>query len=818
MTISYNWLKDYLKFDISPEQLSVILTDIGLEVDSMTEWESVKGGLRGVVVGEVITCVPHPNSDHLSKTTVDVGADSLLNVVCGAPNVAAGQKVLCATIGTTIYMGDSSFEIKKSKIRGELSEGMLCAEDELGLGSSHDGIMVLDSSAKVGTPAAQYCNVVTDTIFEIGLTPNRIDCGSHYGVARDIAIYLNINGISIEEATLPSVDNFVIDNTDNVYEVEVEDSEACPRYSGITISGVTIAESPEWLKNKLRAVGLNPINNVVDITNYVQFETGHPLHSFDADMIDGKRVVVKCLPANTPFVTLDGVEHKLSAKDLIICNATEGMCIAGVFGGLKSGVSAATTNIFLESAYFNPVSVRKTSRRHALQTDSSFRFERGVDPDSTIYALKRAAMLIRELGGGKISSPIVDVYPVPIKNRRVAISFERIDSLVGRAIAPATIEKILTMMQFVVVEKDSEGMVVDVPNYKVDVSCEADIVEEILRIYGYNNIDIDEHVNSILSYTDKPNGEKLVNIVSDMLSASGFSEIMCNSLNPAAFYEDEAFDRERLVVLSNPLSSDLNAMRQSLLFGGLTSVARNVNRQNHDLKFYEFGNVYSIKQGSKDEPLSADSFVQNRDLDIFITGNYAEKHWNREQIKTDFFYLKTIVEKIFARLGVSERQLSLTDCDKKYYDEAISIAINNKIVAELGSIDRRFAKKFDIDQTVYYAHIDWDLLVKIIRKNRVMFSELPKYPQVRRDLALLVNKGVKFSQIADLAYRCEKQLLRKVDLFDVYQSDTLGADMKSYAVSFILRDDNGTLTDKNIDRIMNGMINTFEKNLGAKIR
>ena len=817
MKISYNWLKDYLKFDIEPDQLSVILTSIGLEVDGMEKWESVKGGLKGVVVGEVLTCEKHSDSDHLSVTTVDIGTGDPLSIVCGAPNVAAGQKVLVATVGTMIYMGNDSFQIKKSKIRGAVSEGMICAEDELGLGTLHDGIMVLDPTAKVGTQGATYCDIVVDYVYEIGLTPNRIDCGSHFGVARDLAAFLSINNGSISMAEKPSVESFKVDNKKNPYEVVIENTEACPRYTGLTISGINVGESPEWLKNKLKAVGLNPINNVVDITNFVQFETGQPLHSFDADKIAGKKVIVKNLPDGTKFVTLDGVERTLSGKDIMICDVNEGMCIGGVFGGEKSGVTGSTVNIFLESAYFNPVTIRKTSKRHGIKTDSSFRFERGVDHEATTYALKRAAMLIKELGGGTISSEIVDIYPKKIEKAKVEIFYRNVDRLIGKTIEISTIKDILLLMDFVVLEDNNDGLLLEVPGYRVDVTCEADVIEEILRIYGYNNVEIDDNVHSILYYTEKPDNESVVNTVSDMLSSNGFAEIMCNSLNPASFYENEPFDKNSLVLLSNPLSSDLNAMRQSLLYGGLNSVARNINHQNADIKLYEFGNCYSVRKREGEIPLAKD-YIQNQSLDMFISGNVSRKRWNSEEIASNFFHLKTAVDMVLNRIGLITERIKTGDCLKGYYTEAISYLYNDKPIADMGRVSKSFMKIFDIEQDVYYAHIEWDTVMKIIRKNRVGFSELPKYPWVRRDLALLIDRGVRFEQVRDIAVKTERHLLRNVDLFDVYESESLGENKKSYAVSFILRDDNNTLTDKNIDKIMNNFVSAFERELGAKIR
>jgi len=567
MKISYNWIKDYLKIDLEPAKVSEILTAIGLEIEGMEEWVSVKGGLEGIVIGEVLTCQKHPDADKLSVTTVNVGSHQPLQIVCGAPNVAAGQKVPVATIGAFVYKGDESFEIKKSKIRGELSEGMICAEDELGLGSSHEGIMILEKNAIPGTPASSYFKISKDTVFEIGLTPNRIDSGSHFGVARDLAAYLNLNrGIDIR-AILPSVSGFKPDHNDNPYEVNIENPTDCPRYTGITISGVTIGESPDWLKNKLRAVGLNPINNVVDITNFVQHEVGQPLHSFDADKIDGKKIIIRNLPDKSKFITLDNVERSLSSRDLMICNTKEGMCIAGVFGGIKSGIISSTKNIFLESAYFNPVAIRKTSKRHGLKTDASFRFERGADPNITIWALKRAIMLIKELAGGEISSDIVDVYPNPIKNVEIEVNYSNINRLIGKKIEPDTVKKILTLLDIEIIHDDGANLSLMIPSYRVDVKQEADVIEEILRIYGYNNVEIDMHVNSTLSYPEKPNKEKIVNSISDLLTYNGFSEIMCNSLCPASWYENnQDFDREKLVILANPLSSDLNAMTISAIW------------------------------------------------------------------------------------------------------------------------------------------------------------------------------------------------------------------------------------------------------------
>lgn len=818
MKISYNWVKDYLKIDIEPSRVAEILTGIGLEIEGMEEWVSVKGGLEGVVIGEVLTCRKHPDADKLSVTTVDIGGPDPLQIVCGAPNVAAGQKVTVATVGAKVYKGNDSLEIKKSKIRGELSEGMICAEDELGLGTDHEGIVVLSSDAKPGTPAGSYFKIKRDTIFEIGLTPNRIDSGSHYGVARDIAAYLNLNEGLKEKALLPDISGFKPDNKNNVFEVIIENPVECPRYSGITISGITVGESPQWLKDKLRAVGLNPLNNVVDITNFVQHEIGQPLHAFDADKIDGKKVIIKNLPEKSRFITLDSVERNLSSKDLMICNRNEGMCIAGVFGGVKSGVTAATKNIFLESAYFNPVSIRKTSKRHGLKTDASFRFERGADPEITTWALKRAIMLIKEIAGGQITSDIVDIYPVPLKKAVIEVNYNNITRLIGKKIELPVIKDILALLDISIIQEKEDILVLEIPTRRVDVKKEADVIEELLRIYGYNNVEISNHVNSTITYSEKPDREKIVNIISDMLAANGFAEIMCNSLNPAAWYEqNEDFDKEHLVYLANPLSSDLNVMRQSLLYGGLNSVIWNINRQNTDLRLFEFGHCYFCKKPGDTHP-TPDHYFEPERLDLLITGSAGKHSWNSKTNPTDFFHIKSYVEMVFTRLGLKPDSLVTKESDKKYFSESVAYVHNNKVVAEAGRISGKYLLQFDIGQDVYYGNIEWDLLFKIVRNNTISFHELPKYPSVRRDLALLLDRGIKFNQIREIAFKTEKNILKEISLFDVYESDSLGNNKKSYAVSFTLRDDLRTLTDKNIDNIMNNLIIAFEKELNAHIR
>jgi phenylalanyl-tRNA synthetase beta chain len=818
MKISYNWIKDYLEIDLEPSKVAEILTGIGLEIEGMDEWVSVKGGLKGVVIGEVLTCKKHPDADKLSVTTVDIGASQPIQIVCGAPNVSAGQKVPVATVGTVVFKGDESLEIKRSKIRGELSEGMICAEDELGLGNSHDGIMILDKDAKPGTAADSYFRIARDFVFEIGLTPNRIDSGSHFGVARDLAAYLNINSGLKSKAVLPSIKDFKPDNHDNPYEVIIENTTDCQRYTGITISGVTIGESPEWLKNKLRAIGLNPINNVVDITNFVQNEIGQPLHAFDADTIEGKKVIIRNLPDKSKFITLDSFERTLSSRDLMICNSKEGMCIAGVFGGIKSGVSSTTKNIFLESAYFNPVAIRKTSKRHGLQTDASFRFERGADPNITPWALKRAIMMIKEIAGGHISSDVIDIYPDPIKNAIIEVSHNNINRLIGKCIDRSVLKCILTLLDICIRNEKGDNLTLEIPAYRVDVKREADVVEEILRIYGYNNVDISNHVNSTLSYPEKPDKKKVINIISDLLSANGFSEIMCNSLNPATWYEQSAdFEKDQLVMLANPLSSDLNAMRQSLIYGGLSSVSWNINRQNPDLKFYEFGHCYFYHK-SRDSYPEAHNYIEKTSLDLFITGYPDHQSWNCKTNPTDFFILKSEVEMVLSRVGIKPESLATGESDKKYFAESLTYLYNNKVLAEAGRISKNYLQKFDIGQEVYYGHIEWDFLMKIIKNHSISFRELPKYPSVRRDLALLLDKEIKFGMVRDIAFKTERNILTDVNLFDVYESDNLGKNKKSYAVSFTLRDDLKTLTDKNIDKVMSNLIRVFGKELNAQIR
>jgi phenylalanyl-tRNA synthetase beta chain len=818
MKISYNWIKDYLDIDLDPHKVAEILTAIGLEIEGTEEWESVKGGLAGVVIGEVLTCKKHPDADKLSVTTVNTGSGEALQIVCGAPNVASGQKVPVATVGTFVFKGEEKLEIKKSRIRGELSEGMICAEDELGLGKGHEGIMVLSNDAIPGTPASQYFKIEKDFIFEIGLTPNRIDSGSHFGVARDLAAYLSVNNNLDSTAGLPSVNDFKPVTRNETFEIIVENAVDCPRYSGVNISCVTIAESPEWLKNRLKAIGQNPINNIVDITNFIQHEIGQPLHAFDADKISGKKVIIRNLPDKSKFITLDEVERELSSRDVMICDAEEGMCIAGVFGGARSGVTSGTKNIFIESAYFNPVTIRKTSKRHGLHTDASFRFERGADPNITIWALKRAAVMIRDIAGGTLTSDIRDIYPVPVKNEIIEVTYKNIDRLIGKKIEPGTVKKILKSLDITLITETAETLVLDIPSYRVDVHSEADVIEEILRIYGYNNIPIIDHVNSTLTYIKKPDKEKVMNSVSNTLTSNGFAEIMSNSLTPASWYENnDDFDTSQLVKLANPLSSDLNSMRQTLLFGGLSSIAWNINRQNYDLKLYEFGNCYFFKK-NKQSLKQVDKYFEKTDLDLFITGDKEKQHWSSESYPTDFFFIKSFVELILNRLGIRPESLLAAESNKKYFAESLTYSFNNKVIAEAGRISKIFTDVFDINQDVYYGHFEWDSILKMISKYTIQYQELPKFPSVKRDLALLVDKEIKFSQIRALAFKTERNILKDISLFDVYESDSLGKNKKSYAISFILRDELKTLTDKNIDKVMDSFVKIFEKELGAHIR
>jgi len=815
MNISYRWLKDYINLDYTPEEVSAALTQIGLEVGSLEEVETVKGGLRGLVVGEVLTCEKHPDSDHLSKTTVNVGTE-ILPIVCGAPNVAAGQKVIVAVVGTTLYDGENEFKIKKSKIRGEVSEGMICAEDEIGLGASHDGIMVLDPSAVPGTPASEYFKIESDYVLEVDLTANRIDAASHIGVARDLAAYVGQKlPVSYQ---WPSVEAFKVDNHKLEIPVVVLNQDACPRYSGVTVSNVVVKESPEWLKNRLKLIGLKPINNIVDVTNFVLFETGQPLHAFDAAEIAGGKIVVRTADAGSKFITLDGNERVMHQDDLMICNATSPMCIAGVFGGLNSGVKDTTTSIFIEGACFETVSVRKTARRHTLNTDASFRFERGTDPNGTLYALKRAALLIKELAGGEISSEIVDVYPNPVAGFKVELNYTHVKRLIGADLGKETIKKILGSLEIKIENETEADLSLLVPPYRVDVTREADVIEEILRIYGYNNIALSTQINSALQYSVKPNPTKIRNLIAEMLTAQGFNEIWSNSLTKTSYYEtNTVFPIESTVKLFNPLSNDLGSMRQTLLYGGLESIAHNANRKNPDLRLYEFGNCYFFNGGTqKENPLR--KYREDEHLALFVTGDKEAANWSNPAAKTSFFMLKSFVGNVLKRLGFQVLNLKTDGFSNDVVTEGISYAINGKILVEFGVVSGKTQKGFGIENPVYFADFKMDAVFVELKNNKVLFAELPKYPEVRRDLALLIDKAVTFNQIRDLAFRSERSLLQSVDLFDVYEGKGVPEGKKSYAVSYILRDDEKTLNDKQIEKIMQKLVSTYERELGAQLR
>ncbi|WCO02926.1 phenylalanine--tRNA ligase subunit beta [Psychroserpens ponticola] len=808
MKISYNWLQQFLKIDWPAEQTGELLTDLGLEIEGIDAFQSVKGGLQGIVVGEVLTCEQHPNADRLKITTVNIGNTNPLQIVCGAPNVAKGQKVPVATIGTTLYTAEGeAWTIKKGKIRGEESHGMICAEDELGLGSSHDGIMVLDADTKIGIQAAELFNVENDEVFEIGLTPNRADAMSHFGVARDLKAGLLQKEINSELIT-PSVSSFHVENRTLKIDIDVEDKTLAPRYCGVTISGLKVAESPQWLQNRLKAIGLTPKNNIVDVTNYVLHELGQPLHAFDAAKISGNKVIVKTLPKGTKFTTLDDVERELHEEDLMICDAEKPMCIAGVFGGTDSGVTQNTTNIFLESAYFNPVSIRKTAKRHAMNTDASFRFERGIDPNITEYALKRAALLIQDVAGGDITSDLLDFYPNKIKDFQVRLSFDNAKKLIGEEIPKETIKSILTSLDIKVNNVTETGLGLTVPAYRNDVQREADIIEEILRVYGYNNIGTTEKLNASISNTSRFEDYKLQNVIGNQLSSQGFFEILSNSLTTPKYIElSEQLKEEHNVEMLNPLSNDLSVMRQSLLFSGLEAVSYNINRKRDNLKLYEFGKTYHNYNGNREE---------YKRLSVFLTGNKNTLRWNSAAQKSDFFYLKGIVNSTLERLGFSNLKTSPIKND--VFSEGISLSLGKTKLVDFGIINKKIIKHFSISQEVLYAEFDWDNIVDLAKHQNIKFTDIPKYPEVRRDFALLLDDQITFEDIDKIAMQTEKQLLKDVDLFDVYQGKNLPKGKKSYAVSFTIQDEKKTLTDKQIDKIMNKLQTNFEKQLGAELR
>ncbi|WP_299101094.1 phenylalanine--tRNA ligase subunit beta [uncultured Winogradskyella sp.] len=808
MKISYNWLKQFINTDWDAEKTGDLLTDLGLEIEGIETYESVKGGLKGIIVGEVLTCEQHPNADRLKVTTVNIGTDAPLQIVCGAPNVAAGQKVPVATIGTTLYTAEGeAWKIKKGKIRGEESHGMICAEDELGLGESHDGIMVLDDATLVGTLAADLFKIENDQVFEIGLTPNRADAMSHFGVARDLKAGLLQKEVSLELIT-PSVSSYHVDARALKIDVDVQDLEKAPRYCGVTISDLKVEPSPAWLQHRLKSIGLAPINNIVDATNYVLHELGQPLHAFDADKISGNKIEVKTCEAGTKFTTLDGVERELHEDDLMICDAKKPMCIAGVFGGLDSGVSDHTTRIFLESAYFNPVSVRKTAKRHALNTDASFRFERGIDPNITEYALKRAALLIIEIAGGEITSDIVDAYPKKIKDFEVRLSFENAKKLIGEEIPKETIKSILTSLDIKVNNVTETGLGLTVPAYRNDVQREADIIEEILRVYGYNNIATTTKLNASISNSSRFEDYKLQNVIGNQLASQGFYEIMANSLTSPKYIElSDDLNEEHNVKMLNPLSNDLEVMRQSLLFSGLEAVAHNINRKRDDLKLFEFGKTYHHYSTSREE---------HKHLSLFVTGNKAEERWNSKASQTDFFYLKGSIVVALERLGLTKLKTSPVKSD--IFSEGMSFSIGKKKMVDFGLVKKSVLKPFGISQNVLFADFNWDNVIEMAKHNKIKFSPIPKYPEVRRDFALLLDDKITFEEIDTIAKQTERNLLKSVNLFDVYEGKKLPSGKKSYAVSFILQDENKTLNDKQIDKIMSKLQSNFETKLGAELR
>ena len=820
MKISLNWLKSYIDTSLKAEEIANILTHIGLEVEGMEQIESIRGGLEGLVIGKVLTCEQHPNADKLHVTTVDLGQGEPLQIVCGAPNVAAGEKVVVATINTMLYpTGEAEgFKIKKSKIRGIESFGMLCAEDEIGIGTDHAGIILLPEDTPVGIPAREYYQIEDDYLLEIGLTANRADAMSHYGVARDLAVYLQSHDMPYK-LNLPDVSACQAGSvTDKSVQVEVLNHEAAPRYMGLTITGVKVAESPDWLKTRLRSIGLNPHNNVVDITNFILHEIGQPLHAFDANKIKGRKIVVRTCPEGTPFVTLDGVERKLSERDLMICDEEKPMCLAGVFGGLDSGVTEETTEVFLESAYFNPVWIRKSAKRHGLSTDASFRYERGIDPNIAPYALKRAALLVTELAGGQISSPVTDIYPEPIQPFHFEISLDRVKRLIGKNIPDETIRKIIAALDVKIEQEEGETLHVAVPAYRVDVQREADLVEDILRIYGYNNVEIPQAVHSTLSYAPHPDREKVTNLVADLLTANGFNEIMSNSLTKAAYYDDlKAYKAENCVRIINPLSSDLSVMRQTLLFNALEAVELNTNRRNSDLKLYEFGNCYWYNPDKVSEGGLAPYSEQNH-LSILITGADHALSWNTKAQPTSFYTLKAMVEKLFNRIGIDLNSAVMESLQSDLYREAVTYKINGKQIVEMGIVSKKIRSKFDIKADVYYLEMNFDAFLKLTKNHKVTVEELSKFPEVRRDLALLVDTQVTFSQLREIAFSVEKKLLKNVTLFDVYEGDKLPAGKKSYALNFVLEDTTKTLTDQVIDRVMSNLIREFERRAGAQIR
>ena len=820
MEISYKWLKEYVDFDLTPQETADVLTSCGLEVDALEEVQTIKGGLKGLYVGKVLTCELHPNSDHLHITTVDLGKAEPQQIVCGAPNVAAGQKVIVADLGCVLYDGDKEFVIKKSKLRGVESLGMICAEDEIGVGTSHDGIIVLPEDAPVGQPAAEYYHLESDWVIEIDITANRSDALSHWGVARDLYAWLKRNGHTTS-LHRPDCSEFAVDNHDLPIDVEIENTEACKRYACVSISGCEVKESPEWLQNKLKVIGLRPINNIVDITNYVMMAYGQPMHCFDADMVKGSKIVVRTQPEGTKFVTLDGEEHTLGEHDLSICNAEEPMCIAGIFGGKGSGTYDTTKNVVLESAYFHPTWIRKSARRHGLSTDASYRFERGIDPNGTIYALKQAAILCKQLAGGKVSMEIKDVYPNPINDARVQLDFEYVDRLIGKKIGNDMIRSIVESLDMKIVSETETGLELDVPAYRVDVQRPCDVVEDILRIYGYNNVEIPTQLKSSLTIpSDIDKAYHRQNVIGEQLVGCGFREILNNSLTKTAYYTElNKYTEETTVKVMNPLSNDLGVMRQTLLFGGLESICRNINHKMPNLRFFEFGNCYHYSPEKKNDEDPIKAYTEEMHLGIWTTGKRVEGSWAHADEKTSFYELKAYVLNIFTRLGVNPGIVVSETSDNNIFGKALALkARSGKVLCEMGTVCHKLLKKMDIDQDVFYADINWDNVMRAIKKNEVLYHDISKFPSVSRDLALLIDKSVEFEQIEQIAHQTEKKLLKSVELFDVYEGKNLPEGKKSYAVNFILQDETKTLNDKQIEAIMTKLINNLKQKLGAELR